>query len=170
MHINEVSKLKGFGNYQVDTRMFDLDKKLKEWIKEDGLELNPYFQRGHVWSNDQKIEFVEFILKGGTCPPLVFNHPGWLGSFEGKFYCVDGLQRISAILAFLNGELAVFKGHNRQDIEGIDKELKRIHVKIFINNLKNDREVLDWYLELNGGGTPHTQDELSRVKALRDKL
>ena len=30
-----------------------------------GLQFNPDFQRGHVWTEGQQIAFMEFLLKGG---------------------------------------------------------------------------------------------------------
>jgi hypothetical protein len=32
--------------------------------------------------------------------------------------------------------------------------------------LKTKQEVLQWYIELNEGGTPHTEEEINRVKEL----
>lgn len=170
MHINEICKLKSFGNYQIDTPVLYLNEKLSDWVEESNLELNPYFQRGRVWTVDQQIAFIEFLLRGGKCPPLLFNHPGWMKSFEGNFYCVDGLQRISAILDFLAGELPVFNGHYIQDIEGIHRVLRSTFISLYVNDLKTDQEVLEWYLELNSGGTPHSQEELDRVRRLLEDL
>lgn len=34
-------------------------------IKEYGLEMNPDFQRGHIWTEEQQSKYIEFILKGG---------------------------------------------------------------------------------------------------------
>jgi O-glycosyl hydrolase len=33
-----------------------------------------------------------------------------------------------------------------------------------INNLQTEAEVLQWYIDLNAGGTPHTNNEIKRVK------
>lgn len=170
MHVNDISKLKSFGNYNVDIPIASLKGTLSEWIEDYNLELNPYFQRGRVWTVDQQIAFVEFLLRGGKCPPLLFNHPGWMGAFEGNFYCVDGLQRISALLDFIGGNLPVFNGHYIDQIDGINRLLKSTFIRLYINDLKTDREVLEWYLELNGGGTPHTQEELNRVRDLLEQL
>lgn len=41
--------------------------------------------------------------------------------------------------------------------------------KINVNNLLTRREVLQWYVEFNSGGTPHTTEELDRVRALLRK-
>jgi hypothetical protein len=38
-----------------------------------------------------------------------------------------------------------------------------------VNDLKTREEVLIWYLEMNSGGTPHTKEELDRVKRMLEK-
>ena len=37
-------------NYRVDVHLRYLTKAIQEYIEEDGLILNPDFQRGHVWT------------------------------------------------------------------------------------------------------------------------
>ena len=41
---------------------------------------------------------------------------------------------------------------------------------IHVNNLKTKKEVLQWYIDMNAGGTPHTTKEIERVKKLIDNL
>lgn len=43
-------------------------------------------------------------------------------------------------------------------------------VKLNVNDLKTEREVLQWYIDMNAGGTPHTMEEIDRVKKLIDNL
>ena len=39
-----------------------------------------------------------------------------------------------------------------------------------LNDLKSQREVLQWYIDLNSGGTPHSSEEIQRVKQLMENL
>jgi hypothetical protein len=41
---------------------------------------------------------------------------------------------------------------------------------IHVNNLKTEKEVLQWYIDMNAGGTPHTTEEIDRVKKLINDL
>jgi uncharacterized protein with ParB-like and HNH nuclease domain len=166
MKATDIKPFKGFGANSFDTSLNYLARKIKQLQEEDGLQLNPDFQRGRVWSVKQQSDFIEFLLRGGRTTPVLLNHPGWLGSFEGEFVCVDGLQRLSSILDFLDDKIAIFGGHTYSQIGGVDRILRRVHLKIYINTLKTRAEVLEWYLELNAGGTPHTQEELDRVAEL----
>ena len=160
---NNIEKLTSVGRYQVDTPIKHLDEKIKDWVDNLGLDFDVDFQRGHVWTEEQQISFVEFILKGGTTTPIYFNHPNWMNSFEGDFVIVDGKQRLTAILKFLADDLKAF-GSKLSDFENL--YLNTFDIKININDLKTKKEVYNWYLEINSGGTPHTEDELQKVRNL----
>ena len=39
-----------------------------------------------------------------------------------------------------------------------------------VNDLKTEKEVLQWYVDMNAGGTPHTNEEIERVKRMIKEL
>lgn len=58
------------GHYQVDYPIDHLVGFLDEEIRDRGLQLNPDFQRGNVWTEEQQIAYIEFLLKGGKSATL----------------------------------------------------------------------------------------------------
>lgn len=141
---------------------------LESWIEsqlEINLDLDPDFQRAHVWTEDQQRRYVEFVLRGGQSgKDVFFNCVGWMGNFRGPFVLVDGKQRIEAVRRFLGDDLAIFSGHLHRDIGGfipVDANFL-----VHVNNLETRAEVLQWYLDLNEGGVVHTQAELNKVREL----
>lgn len=38
-----------------------------------------------------------------------------------------------------------------------------------VNNLKTEKEVLQWYVDMNSGGTPHTEREIQKVKDMIER-
>lgn len=180
MKFSEIPQLIESGNYEVNVGLKYLETIIGEYIDDYGLELNPDFQRGHVWTERQQIAYVEFFLKGGKTSNIIyFSCPyfGGIGSYEdylnGKYdypmVCVDGLQRLTALRKFLNNEIKVF-GYYLNEFEDKDIILRRSSLRFNVNNLKTKKEVLQWYLEMNTGGTPHSQEEITRVKEMYDKL
>ena len=146
-----------------------------KWIEEEqeeaGLELNPDFQRGHVWTEQQQIAFLEYFLRGGKAGLVLhFNCPSWRHNVPDGAYndyvCVDGLQRITAIQRFIRNELPVFGSYYR---EYEDSMKLRYTMKVNVNDLKTKAEVLQWYIGMNIGGTPHAEKEIERVKVLLAK-
>ena len=53
------------GSWQCDFDFVYLLQFIDEHIKEYNLQLNPDFQRGHVWTEEQQIAWIEFFLRGG---------------------------------------------------------------------------------------------------------
>ena len=81
---------------------------------------------------------------------------------------MDGLQRITAIMKFQSNGLKVF-GLFYDEFEGDPREVTT-RISIRINDLQYEKDVLQWYIEMNEGGTPHTKDEIQRVKDMLSKL
>jgi hypothetical protein len=135
-------------SHNVDWR--SLEHNIEDYISTYGLQMNPDFQRGHVWTEAQQVAYVEFALRGGKSgKDILFNHTGWMKSFEGEFVLVDGLQRITAVLRFLHNEIPAF-GRKLSEWEG--KLSWDIGFVFHVNDLPNRAAVLRWYLELNTGG------------------
>lgn len=186
MKFGDIPMLTQSGQYQVNTPLDHLDRTITRFQDRDGescsaLNLLPDFQRGHVWTEAQQIAYVEFFLRGGmTGRTIYLNYPNW-GHFspipEGQyreFVIVDGLQRLTALLRFVRGEIPAF-GHYVNIPTAINSPVFEDRLRmaragdnliININNLKSRQEVLQWYLELNEGGTPHTSAELIKVKEM----
>ena len=162
------------GDYEVNISLNYLEQTITDYEKEYNLELNPGFQRGHVWTEEQQKAYVEFFLRGGkTGRVIYFNNPMWenyddIKNYDIPMVCVDGLQRITALRRFLNNEIKVF-GHFYKDIEGKPRMIND-GLKFNVNNLKTKKEVLQWYLDLNTGGTVHSDEEINRVKNMLKEL
>lgn len=131
----------------------------------DGYDDDADFQRGHVWTEEQQIAFVEYALQGGMSGrQIYFNNPTWQRSYQGKTVLVDGKQRLQAVRRFMRGEIPVF-GHPLS--EWTDRmPSSSAYFEFWINTLQTREEVIKWYLGLNAGGTPHTAEEIARVRAL----
>lgn len=169
----DVPRFTSSGSYAVDYPMKHLVHWVEDEIAEQGLVLCPDFQRGHVWTEQQQVSYLEFLLRGGkTGRDLYFNCPSWQSQVQegayNEYVCVDGLQRLTAIQRFVGNELRVF-GNLFSEFTGYlrtDQDNLRVH----INDLKTKEEVLRWYLEMNSGGTPHAQKELRRVSEMLQDL
>ena len=142
---------------------------LEDWLKsheKNKLELNPDFQRGHVWDENKQIAFIEYAYKGGLSGrEIYFNAQGWMTTFKGNLLLVDGLQRITAVRRFFNKEIKAF-GQYVDEFGKLIYNAMNPGFSVHINNLETRKEVLNWYLELNSGGVIHTSEEIERVKKL----
>lgn len=165
----DIPQLTQAGNWECDFTFPELVRYIENEIAEEGLQMNPDFQRGHIWTEKQQIAFIEFFLRGGKTGRVIYlNNPSW--NFPNKEYneyvCVDGLQRYTAIKRFINNEIPVF-GTYYKDYEDSIRATRTMRLNI--NDLQTRKDVLQWYIEFNAGGTPHTESEINRVKNLLDK-
>ena len=167
MNFNDIPSLTKYAGYKCDVSWTYLLEYLDRALNEDGLDLLPDFQRGHVWTEAQQVAYVEYALRDGAMTgfDLYFNCPGWnRGQRNGPYVIVDGLQRLTAATKFMRNELCAY-GLLYREFEG---KLGICHPMFHwhINDLPKRHQVLKWYLEFNSGGTPHSQTELDRVQKL----
>ena len=166
MKFSEIKQLTTMGGYRVDVMWGFLEETLNEYKEGWGLDMNPDFQRGHVWDEIKQKRYVEFILRGGhSAKEIYFNCSHWNGKPPHRnMVLIDGKQRIEAVLKFLRNELAIFDGRYFKDYDG----RLRINARFvfYVNDLPDRVSELQWYLDLNTGGVVHTNKEIEKVKQL----
>ncbi len=148
-----------------DVSIGSFQKQINDFIVKDNLDLCPDFQRGRVWTENQKTAFCEFLFRHGKPSPLLFNHPGWRTGQDGSMVVVDGLQRITAIQDLMAGKVQIF-GHYLSEFADVESYGRRFSIQIKVHSLQTRAEVLQWYLQVNNTGTPHTIEEILRVENL----
>lgn len=165
------------GNTDIDLKY--LKGQLEHYHADYGVELNPDFQRGHVWTQAQKISFIEAFIRGAvgtTGRTITFNCPDYRGTDKATdsdldgMVCVDGLQRLSAILEYMRGDFKIFPalhgGVAYDYFNGTKYSFKGNSIKFQIFTMQYKRDVLEYYLAINDTGTPHSQAEIQRIQAM----
>lgn len=170
MKFKDIPQFTRSGSWECDFSLNSVIKQIEEWDSEFGVIMNPDFQRGNVWIEEQQILYIEFLLKGGkTARVLYFNNPNWNRYITGNdnMVCVDGLQRYTAIKRFINNEIKVF-GYYFNEYEDSPRIMQNT-IKINVNDLQTRKEVLRWYIDFNTGGTVHSKEEIDRVRKLLEQ-
>lgn len=176
--LHELAQLMPY--YQtIDHPMESVYRRLRGLDHGDGLVeppwiLDPDYQRGAVWTEQQREQYVGTLLQGGQTP-LIFvqdwegrapqGEPGRTG---WDVEVIDGQQRLRAIMAWIEGECAAELVDGRRvwyrDTNEIDRSCLPC-VKVAKVNLPRV-ERLRFYLLLNTGGTVHTAEEIAQTRAL----
>ena len=165
----EIPQFTKDGGYVVDYPLDMLEDWLSRMDARSGtpLELDPDFQRGHVWNEAQQIAYVEFLLRGGkSSRDIYFNCSSWGMNYNTPIVLVDGKQRLEACRRFMNNQIPAF-GTLYKDYE--DSIGMTIGLKFHVNDLKTRKEVLQWYIDLNAGGVVHTTEEITKVRKLLEQ-
>ena len=112
-------------SYPVETIINKLNSK------ENTIDINPSYQRGVVWSLEQKQSFIHSVCVGFITPNVVWNQD----RLSGETICIDGKQRLTSLNDFY---------HNKFSVKIIDKSYyfgnndKNKSAKIFSSIQKSD--------------------------------
>lgn len=156
------------GNYNATIPLNHLRSTLDDYDNKYILDMDPDFQRVHVWTQEQQSAFVEHILRGGRNTDIRWNCPGWMSNNprepQGPVTLVDGKQRLTAALDFLDDRIPAFGQRLSQWEDGIPPFT--CNLNFIVNDLETRAEILKWYLEINRGNVAHTPEEISKVEEL----
>lgn len=153
---------------------------LCETIIDSGeMDMDPPYQRGHVWTQDQQIDYLGFLLEGGASPPVFVRELSIDAACNPPFYeVVDGKQRITALYMWWNDRIPGRLGPNHNFREIWRNQFSRIELRQVKRDLSVDarilytnfEETLLVYLRLNRGGTPHTDEDIDRVHRIYQRV
>lgn len=122
----------------------------------------PDFQRPLVWTEQQKISFIESAWLGLPLGTFTVHDPDWESDGTPKrfsYWLIDGQQRLSAIEAYWNDEFPVF-GYRWSQLNALEQRLfRRIKFRHTEIGLWDEAAIMKLYDLMAFGGTPHTNDQ-----------
>jgi len=147
------------------------------------LELDPPYQRGSLWSDEQQVNLIKSIIQGLPIGVIFLNSRDIMEPVR----VVDGKQRIIALRRFLAGEFSVprewFRDETvRPEHPDIKPEAKdalitfndltdggQLHFKmnavaVYETNFPTEAAERELYLRINFGGVPQTDEDRLRVE------
>lgn len=136
-------------------------------------DLDPIYQRGHVWDEEHQKAFLGFYLEGGVIPTIYLRE---LSDYTQPFFyeVVDGKQRLTALQKWWNNEIPAVLSSGREvwQREFDEIELRQINSQRIASVILEgpDSEIMEVYLRLNSCGVAHTKEELDTVRDLLKKV
>ena len=141
------------------------------WIKNKELTLVPEFQRGDTWPTSAQSFFIDTLLRDLPIPPIyirLVTNPDTKTSYREV---VDGQQRLSAIMKFIDGELVLdkrskeFAGKTYPSLEE-DEQKTFLAYQMGVEQLfgTDDDNVLDIFHRINAYGLSLNRQELRHGK------
>jgi hypothetical protein len=120
----------------------------------------PVYQRGLVWDTEKKRLLVDSIFRGIDIPKLYLQKTG-----GEEWDCIDGHQRIQAIVGFFDGEFE----YEEQTFERLSEVEKRIFedYKLTITEVDeiNEEEVRLLFTRLQLGVPLNAGEKLNAIKS-----
>lgn len=140
-----------------------------------------YYQRGLVWDLKQKQLLIESIYNGIEIGKFIFKYHSWESiekqmSETGHGYswdCVDGKQRLNALMEFVQSKFPDFEGNFWEDFS---EQAKRKFLRfngLAIGELPEkakDQDILRSFLTINHTGTPMSEEHINHVKQIYQNI
>ncbi len=129
------------------------------------LNLNPDFQRNEVWGEKQKSRLIESILIKIPIPSFYID-----ARDESNWIVIDGLQRLSTIIRYINDEfilkdLEFLKGLEGKKFSNLDRNFQRrvedFKLTLYLIRPNTPEEIaLNIFTRINTLGEPLSQQEI----------
>lgn len=114
----------------------------------------PPFQRPSVWTQEQQVRLIESVLDELPVPPYVMNRDLEEGYLYDR-WLLDGQQRITAILGFINDEFPVRGLRFSEVSQGDQSWFLNRPFHCLETELRDESLLREVYDRLAYGGTPH---------------
>ena len=116
----------------------------------------PRFQRENdKWSESMQIKFIENVLKGLRSEILLFKVGD---NILDSYMILDGLQRTTAIHAFISGKIKAF-GHTFKELcEAKIITFTSQDVVIKLYDFDTENEAIEFYIDMNENITHQPKD------------
>lgn len=109
-------------------------------IKRGELILQPAFQRKLVWNPKHKEAFIDTILKGFPFPEIYISQRGIdLETLKTEQVVVDGQQRLSTIMNYIEGAISCKNIHAFKDLDE-DQQKEFLAYDVVVRDLKDASE------------------------------
>jgi len=124
----------------------------------------PPFQRGLVWTLEQKRRLIESLYMGLPVGAIVWNQTHAAGRCDR--WLLDGQQRVTAITEWLAGGFAV-SGWRYPDLPEIERRhFDRMGIEAIQTEIEDEATCREVYDRLVYGGTPHEPREVDHAGKL----
>ena len=134
-----------------------------------GLLDSPDYQRGYVWTLEDKQKLIQSIFNLADIGKFVFLEDD--NYHEYRLEVIDGKQRLRAILDFYEGRFE-FEGKTWYQLSRQDK-YAFCDIMIQAATLQRGKvkrsDVLWLFLQLNAGGVPQTEEHIAHARKLYEE-
>jgi hypothetical protein len=138
------------------------------WRETDSLVIAPKFQRRGVWGRPAKAYLIDTMIRGLPIPPLYLRVTQSSDKKRTIREVIDGQQRISAVLSYLDGDFALtpsldarYAGKEFNELDPSDQDAIRNYSFISeVFSSISDAAILEIFARMNTYSVPLTQQEL----------
>lgn len=131
---------------------------------------NPDYQRGYVWTLEDKQRLIASVMAERNIGSFLFVKYDY-EAYKGKLVVLDGKQRLNALVEFYTGRY-MYEGKFYHQLSRIDRARFESH-RVAYAHLDGQRmsraKLLEMFLEMNEAGVPQSEEHLNMVRELLAK-
>lgn len=138
------------------------------------LDLDPFYQRGLVWTLDQKRDYILALFNGrATIEPTIAEYY----QDDYKYHImevIDGKQRLTTVFDFINNKFSIIVDETEVYFRNLIEKDQRFLIKhdvketrIMSRDISKEipiKDILDIFIEINEKGTKMSDDHLKKIK------
>ena len=140
-----------------------------------------YYQRGYVWTLEQKQALVDSIYRGLEIGRIIVHHKSHgeqVDAYKKGFTdyatydIVDGKQRLSTIISFCRGEFSDSQGNYFYELSDSAKRLFMNYRGMLWGKMENvtTKQICDAFLNNAVSGTPISIEHVSFINDIKNSL
>ncbi len=153
---------------------YDVSLQTIAWLNgrrnDDTLEISPKFQRRPVWLEAERCSLIGTICSALPFPEIYVQHKTNPEDGRERHVVVDGQQRVTSILMFIDGEISLpdnddWQGQSFRDLEE-DQKTAFWDYRVVVRGLSqtNDAEIRDLFTRLNTNTVALNDQELRNAR------
>ena len=156
---------------RIDYFQTELPMLLNRMFDDYGIDLDPEYQRGNVWTLSQKQALIDSMFKNVDIGKFAIIKRRWgknPNEPETPFLSemLDGKQRLTAIYEFIIGKFK-FKGLYFHELNPWDQNhIRRYKINLGETTPLTKEQKLRHFLKLNTSGTPVSEEHLDKVRKM----
>ncbi len=135
-----------------------------------GCNLDPEYQRGHVWDLDDKLSLIKSIFHNIDIGKFTFVRRPYKMD-DDAYEIIDGKQRLTALLEFVENRFS-YEGKYWRDLHPLDRHHVR-NYGVLVAELPEDTTELQkrkYFIKLNTSGKPQDPEHIAKVKKQIEKM
>lgn len=134
-----------------------------------GVDMNPEYQRGNVWSLEDKVALIDSIFNDIEIGRIVLMKRDYSYERKEAYEIIDGKQRLTALTEFYEDRFQ-YKGLFFSQMHPFDQNHFENKQMAVIEAPEMSREqVIEYFIRVNISGRPVNPEHLEKVKAMIKK-
>jgi len=130
-----------------------------------GINMEPEYQRGYVWNDEQKESLIDSIFMGYEIGRFSFLK-NLYGHNKPSYEIIDGKQRLKTIIDFYENRFT-YKGHFYYQLSHLDQsafENFGVEITEMPEESVTREQIIDYFIRINTHGTPVSNDHINSLK------